>query len=87
MRGEEAIGVYKDLKSKEEEADSGVLLYRVRKAFGFRSDTGRLRDKAVLPDASGVNQSCYTLADLNDRGIAFADIASYVRKNGENVWE
>lgn len=57
-----------------------MLPKEVQEEFGFYSPTGLRRDNLDLKIGNEVHRS---LAEANDAGVSFADIANYIEENWE----
>lgn len=68
----------KSWKRWEMDGDSGVLPYEVQKEFGFDTEQGHRRDGRMIR-IGGISYK--NLADANDRGVPFTDIADYIEAN------
>jgi hypothetical protein len=79
--GGDVMALYKS----ESDEDSGVLLSEVKKAFGFRSETGEFRN-SILATQAGRDYRAWSLVDLNDSGVGFKTIAQVVREHPNDIF-
>jgi hypothetical protein len=64
-------------------AEYSLLPYRVTKAYGLRGSIGNFLESVDLGRSDSITDS---LADMNDRGFTFSEIANFIEQHPEQVF-